>query len=42
MLFAGWREEFDPAFITVPGIARNVLNTLRLITGFLMLLASLD
>ena len=42
MLVAGWREGFDPSFTIVPGIARNVLYTLRLITGILMLLASLD
>ena len=39
---AGWREGFDPAFTIVPGIARNILYTLRLVTGILMLLASLD
>ena len=42
MLIAGWREGFDPAFTIVPGTLRNVLYTLRLITGILMLLASLD
>jgi cytochrome c oxidase cbb3-type subunit 1 len=42
MTVAGWREGFEPAFTMVPGIARNVLYTLRLITGILMLLASLD
>ena len=42
MLVAGWREGFDPAFTIVPGTLRDVLYTLRLITGFLMLLASLD
>ncbi len=42
MTMAGWREGFDPAFTIVPGILRNILYTLRLITGFLMLLASLD
>jgi len=42
MTVAGWREGFDPAFTIVPGMLRNVLYTLRLITGFLMLLASLD
>lgn len=42
MTVAGWREGFDPAFTMVPGTLRNVLYTLRLITGFLMLLASLD
>jgi cytochrome c oxidase cbb3-type subunit 1 len=39
---AGWREGFDPAFTIVPGTARNVLYVLRLVTGILMLLASLD
>ena len=42
MTVAGWREGFDPAFTMVPGTLRNVLYTLRLLTGFLMLLASLD
>ena len=39
---AGWREGFDPTFTIVPGPARNVLYVLRLLTGVLMLLASLD
>jgi hypothetical protein len=39
---AGWREGFDPTFTIVPGIARNALYTLRLVTGILMLLAALD
>jgi cytochrome c oxidase cbb3-type subunit 1 len=39
---AGWREGFDPAFTIVPGPARNALYILRLLTGLLMLLASLD
>ncbi|MGA2674894.1 MAG: hypothetical protein ABSE99_16880 [Terracidiphilus sp.] len=42
MTVAGWREGFDPAFTIAPGIARNALYILRLITGILMLLASLD
>lgn len=42
MTMAGWREGFDPTFTIVPGIARNVLYTLRLVTGILMLLAALD
>jgi cytochrome c oxidase cbb3-type subunit 1 len=37
---AGWREGFDPTFTIVPGIARNVLYALRLVTGILMLIAS--
>ena len=42
MTATGWREGFDPAFTIVPGMARNVLYTLRLLTGILMLAASLD
>jgi cytochrome c oxidase cbb3-type subunit 1 len=42
MTMAGWREGFDPTFTIVPGIARNALYTLRLVTGILMLLAALD
>jgi cytochrome c oxidase cbb3-type subunit 1 len=42
MTMAGWREGFDPTFTIVPGIARNILYTLRLVTGILMLLAALD
>jgi len=42
MAVAGWREGFDPAFTIVPGAARNVLYSLRLVSGILMLLASLD
>jgi cytochrome c oxidase cbb3-type subunit 1 len=39
---AGWHEGFDPTFTIVPGTARNVLYVLRLVTGVLMLVASLD
>jgi len=39
---AGWHEGFDPTFTIVPGTARNILYALRLLTGILMLLASLD
>ncbi len=42
MTIAGWLEGSDPAFTIVPGLARNVLYVLRLLTGILMLLASLD
>jgi hypothetical protein len=42
MTIAGWREGFDPTFTIVPGTARNVLYALRLLTGILMFLASLD
>ena len=42
MTVAGWREGFDPTFTIVPGIARNCIYALRLITGILMFVASLD
>jgi cytochrome c oxidase cbb3-type subunit 1 len=42
MTIAGWREGFDPTFTIVPGAARNLLYALRLVTGILMFLASLD
>ncbi len=42
LLIADWCEGLGPAFITVPGIARNVLYILRVITGFLLLLGSPD
>ncbi|MFP5275947.1 MAG: hypothetical protein ACLGPM_02435 [Acidobacteriota bacterium] len=42
MTIAGWREGFDPAFTIVPGSLRNTLYALRLLTGLLMFLASLD
>ena len=42
MTVAGWREGFEPAFTIVPGIARNCIYALRLLTGALMLIASID
>lgn len=42
MTITGWREGFDPAFTIVPGTPRNVLYALRLVSGILMLVASLD
>jgi cytochrome c oxidase cbb3-type subunit 1 len=42
MTVAGWREGFDPTFTIVPGMARNVLYALRLVTGIMMLVAALD
>jgi cytochrome c oxidase cbb3-type subunit I len=42
MTVAGWREGSDPAFTIIPGPERNVLYALRLVTGILMLRASLD
>lgn len=42
MTIAGWREGFDPAFTIVPGPERNIIYTLRLLSGLLMLIASFD
>ena len=42
MTIAGWREGFDPSFTIVPGIFRNLLYVLRLLSGIFMLVASLD
>jgi cytochrome c oxidase cbb3-type subunit 1 len=42
MILAGWIEGADPAFTIVPGPARNLIYALRLLTGVLMLAASLD
>jgi cytochrome c oxidase cbb3-type subunit 1 len=42
MTVAGWREGFDPTFTIVPGLPRNLLYLLRLVTGVVMLLASVD
>jgi cytochrome c oxidase cbb3-type subunit 1 len=42
MTIAGWMEASDPAFTIVPGAARNVLYILRLITGLMMLAASIE
>jgi cytochrome c oxidase cbb3-type subunit 1 len=42
MMVAGWLEGSDPAFTIVPGMVRNLLYVLRLVTGLLMLAASLD
>ena len=39
---AGWREGSDPAFTIVSGAARNALYVLRLLSGVLMLIASVD
>ncbi len=42
MVIAGWFEGSDPSFTIVPGPLRNVLYILRLLTGILMLIASID
>jgi len=42
MTIAGWLEGSNPAFTIVPGMARNLLYFLRLMTGLAMLAASAD
>jgi cytochrome c oxidase cbb3-type subunit I len=42
MFTAGWREGNDPAFTILPGTARNLIYTGRLIVGVLMFLASAE
>lgn len=42
MFGAGWIEGSEPAFTIVPSLARNVIYVLRLLTGLLMLAASLE
>lgn len=42
MLIAGWFESTNPDFTSAPGTARNVLYTLRLFTGILMLVSSVE
>lgn len=42
MCIAGWMEARDPAFTIVPGPARNMLYIVRLITGLMMLAASIE
>jgi hypothetical protein len=42
MLIAGWIEGNDPAFTNVPGLTRNILYSLRLVTGILMLISSVE
>jgi cytochrome c oxidase cbb3-type subunit 1 len=42
MSIAGWMEASNPAFTIVPGPARNTLYVLRLITGLMMLAASIE
>lgn len=42
MFVAGWIEGDDPAFTSAPGTLRNVFYALRLFTGILMLIASVE
>jgi cytochrome c oxidase cbb3-type subunit 1 len=42
MVIAGWIEGVDATFTIVPGTLRNLIYALRLLTGVLMLFASLD
>jgi cytochrome c oxidase cbb3-type subunit 1 len=42
MLIAGWIEGRDAAFTIIPGVTRNVLYALRLVSGVLMLVSSAE
>ena len=42
MFTAGWREGSDPAFTIIPGTARNLIYSGRLVVGVLMFLASAE
>jgi hypothetical protein len=42
MTIAGWMEARDPAFTIVAGPVRNTLYVIRLITGVMMLAASVE
>ena len=42
MFVAGWIEGANPAFTSAPSFLRNVLYSLRLLTGILMLIASVE
>ena len=42
MFIAGSIEGNDPAFTSVPGLTRNILYSLRLVTGILMLISSVE
>lgn len=42
MFVAGWLESENPAFTAMPGPARELIYILRLLTGLVMLAASLD
>lgn len=42
MFVTGWIEGSDPAFTIVPGTVRNVLYTIRLLTGIAMLAGSAE
>jgi len=42
MTVCGWMEGSDPAFTIVPGVTRNILYFLRLLTGLAMLAGSVE
>ena len=42
MFIAGWIEGGDPAFTSAPGPTRNIIYSLRLLTGILMLISSAE
>jgi len=41
-MIAGWIEGEDPAFTIVPGLARNIIYIIRLLTGVSMLAGSVE
>lgn len=42
IMIAGWIEGADPAFTIVPGVARNLIYIIRLLTGIAMLAGSVE
>lgn len=42
IMVAGWLETTDPAFTISPGLARNIIYVIRLLTGVSMLAGSLE
>ena len=42
IMIAGWIEGEDPAFTIVPGLARNIIYIIRLLTGVSMLAGSVE
>jgi cytochrome c oxidase cbb3-type subunit 1 len=42
MFAAGWREGYEPAFTSVPGMLRNAIYSTRLFLGVLMFAASVE
>ena len=42
IMIAGWIEGADPAFTIVPGVSRNLIYIIRLLTGIAMLAGSVE